>query len=101
MAETKYLEPLYKHLHNAIRTEDSEKIIFFEGLTIDYWPNAFTEGCPGGVEFNDRQALAYHIYCPIQDPSVPKEGLCNKINAEFFAMRTRFHSLFILNIDYN
>lgn len=89
VAETKYLQPLYEHLHKAIREVDDEKIIFFEGLTIDYWPNAFTEGCPGGVEYNDRQALAYHIYCPIQDPSVPKEAVCNIIDKEFFTMRTK------------
>lgn len=89
MAESKYLQPLYEHLHTAIRAEDDKKIIFFEGLTIDYWPNAFTEGCPGGVEYNDRQAMAYHIYCPLQDPTVKGEAVCNLIDNEFFLMRTK------------
>lgn len=73
---------------------DDEKIIFFEGLTIDYWyavrvcmyvciyfpvemicmyvcvhrPNGFSEG-PGGADYSDRQALAYHIYCPLSQPT--------------------------------
>ena len=89
VAEKAYLQPLYEHLNRAIRTEDTEKIVFFEGLTIDYWPNAFKAGTPGGVEFNDRHALAYHIYCPIQDPSVAKEEVCKLIDNEFFYMRNK------------
>jgi len=88
VTEKNYLAPLYQYLHEAIRTVDDEKIIFFEGLTIDYWPNGFDQG-PGGAEYNDRQALAYHIYCPIQDWSPTKEVVCEGINAEFFAMRQR------------
>lgn len=86
--ERKYLQPLYNHLHKAIRQIDDQKIIFFEGLTIDYWPNGFTQG-PGGAEYNDRQAYAYHIYCPLQDPSVKGEIACDAINDEFFAMRRK------------
>ncbi len=56
-AEKQYLQPLYEHLHRAIRAVDDDKIIFFEGLTIDYWPNGFTQG-PGGAAYNDRQAFA-------------------------------------------
>lgn len=89
VTEKNYLQPLYEYLHTAIRTEDTNKIIFFEGLTIDYWPNAFTFGTPGGEEYNNRQALAYHIYCPIQDPSVPKEAACNLIDDVFFRLRNK------------
>jgi endoglycosylceramidase len=89
VAESKYLQPLYEHLHKAIRGVDDEKIIFFEGLTIDYWPNAFTEGCPGGAEYNDRQAMAYHIYCPLQDPAAKGEAVCDLIDDEFFYMRNK------------
>jgi len=85
-AEEKYLQPMYEYIHKAIRTVDDEKIIFFEGLTIDYWPNGFTAG-PGGADYNDRQAFAYHIYCPLQDPTAAKEVVCEGINAEFLAMR--------------
>lgn len=63
--EKQYLQPLYEYLHDVIRSLDNEKIIFYEGLTIDYWENGFTS-TPGGEEYNDRQVLAYHIYCPIQ-----------------------------------
>lgn len=87
-AEKKYLQPLYEHLHRAIRGVDDEKIIFFEGLTIDYWQSGFTQG-PGGPAYNDRQALAYHIYCPLQDPSAAKEVVCEAINDGFLAMRRK------------
>lgn len=86
--ESKYLQPLYQHLHKAIREVDDEKIIFFEGLTIDYFPNGFTEG-PGGADYNDRQALAYHIYCPLQSPTAKGEVACDAINDEFFFMRQK------------
>eukprot|EP01036_Dinobryon_divergens_P030515 gene30515-39769_t len=79
-AERTYLQPLYQHLHKAIRKVDDEKIIFFEGLTIDYWPNGFSEG-PGGAEYSDRQALAYHIYCPL------KEKGCSSLNEKFLSLR--------------
>lgn len=87
-AEKKYLQPLYEHLHRAIRAVDDEKIIFFEGLTIDYWQSGFTQG-PGGPAYNDRQALAYHIYCPLQDPTAAKEVVCEVINDGFLAMRRK------------
>jgi len=79
---------MYEYLHKAIRTVDEDHIIFFEGLTIDYWPNGFTQG-PGGPDYNDRQALAYHIYCPIQNATKVKEAVCDAINDEFFSMRRR------------
>ena len=41
------------------------------------------------MEYNDRQAMAYHIYCPLQDPNVPMEAFCKAIDKEFFAMRVR------------
>jgi hypothetical protein len=52
-SEKKYLQPLYEYLHGKIRAIDDEKIIFYEGLTIDYWPNGFSQG-PGGPAYNDR-----------------------------------------------
>jgi endoglycosylceramidase len=87
-AEKTYLQPLYEHLHKAIRAVDDSKIIFFEGLTIDYWQSGFSAG-PGGVEYNDRQALAYHIYCPLQDPSGKKEVVCDVINDALLAFRRK------------
>lgn len=85
-AEALYLQPMYEYLNTAIRAVDDEKIIFFEGLTIDYFPSGFTAG-PGGESYNSKQALAYHIYCPLADPTVGKELACNALGDEFFLMR--------------
>jgi endoglycosylceramidase len=88
VAEQTYLQPLYQYVHKAIRAVDDEKIIFFEGLTIDYWPGGFSEG-PGGQDYNDRQMLAYHVYCPTDGGSAVKQLACNAIDDFFFAMRNR------------
>jgi hypothetical protein len=37
---------------------DDQKIIFFEGLTIDYWPNGFSNG--PGFEINFFYQILYH-----------------------------------------
>ena len=83
--EKNYLQPLYQHLHKAIRAVDDQKIIFFEGLTIDYWPNGFSES-PGGQEYNDRQALAYHIYCPESEPSGISKSAFFRISLEDYSL---------------
>jgi endoglycosylceramidase len=84
-AEKNYLQPMYQYLHNAIRKVDNNKIIFFEGLTIDYWQNGFT-AAPGPAEYNDRQVLAYHIYCPMDNAS---PVLCDAIDDVFFQLRRK------------
>ena len=70
VADRKNMVRLYKTLHEYIRLVDNESIIFFEPATggnyLDAFPVGFDEG-PGGVEYNNRQALAYHIYCPFID----------------------------------
>ena len=86
--EKHYLQPLYEYIHNAIREIDDKKIIFFEGLTIDYWENGFTQG-PGNVEYNDRQALSYHVYCPTQNPKAITEAACDDLNRKFFEFRVK------------
>lgn len=90
--EKKYLQPMYEYLHKEIRTVDNDKVIFFEGLTIDYWENGFTAG-PGGESYNDRQALAYHIYCPTTsndtDINFKHQLVCNVIDDYFFDRRVR------------
>ena len=54
---------MYYKLHNAIRNNDNEHVIFFEKALIDFTGSCgFDEG-PGGVAYNDRQAYSYHIYC--------------------------------------
>jgi endoglycosylceramidase len=86
--EKDFLQPMYQHVAKMIREVDDEKIIFYEGLTIDYWPIGFQE-TPGGSEYDDRQALSYHIYCPLSDPSVKAEAACDVINSELFNNRQR------------
>ena len=62
--------PMYKTLHKYIRAVDNDTIIFFEPATggnfLDAFNAGFEEG-PGGEEYNDRQALSYHVYCPFID----------------------------------
>ena len=64
------MEPTYKKVHEYIRSVDNDTIVFFEPATggnfLDAWPVGFEEG-PGGKDYNDRQALSYHIYCLIID----------------------------------
>ena len=61
---------MYRELHNYIRHVDNDTIIFFEPATggnfLDAWPTGFESG-PGGPEYNDRQALSYHVYCLVVD----------------------------------
>eukprot|EP01031_Cornospumella_fuschlensis_P028006 gene28006-33819_t len=85
-AEQHYLQPMYEYLHKKIRSVDDEKIIFFEGLTISYWRTGFTAG-PGGAEYNDRQVMAYHVYCPTDGGSAAKVFACDLIDDYFFSRR--------------
>jgi len=66
--DKKYLQPLYQRVHQKIREVDNNTIIFFENYAGDVVSIGFTEG-PGGPEYNDRQVLSYHIYCPSVDHS--------------------------------
>lgn len=87
--ESTYLQPMYEFLHSQIRTVDDDKIIFYEGVVIDYWSSGFTAG-PGGADYNDRQAYAYHIYCPLGNTTnIKKQFLCDAVNDEFFLMRKK------------
>lgn len=66
VSDQKNLQPTYKKVHKYVRSVDNDTIIFFEPATggnfLDAWPVGFHEG-PGGDDYNDRQALSYHIYC--------------------------------------
>ena len=70
VADQKNMARMYKTLHEYIRETDNDSIIFFEPSTggnfLDGWPVGFEEG-PGGVAYNDRQALSYHVYCLVVD----------------------------------
>ena len=69
---------MYKVLHQYIREVDNDSIIFFEPTTggnfLDGWPVGFEEG-PGGVAYNDRQALSYHVYCIVLETKEPTDFL--------------------------
>jgi len=52
---------MYQFLHDQIREEDTDKIIFYEGVTWDIWPIGFTS-TPGGEEYDDRQVLSHLIF---------------------------------------
>jgi len=85
--EKNLLQPMYQHLNSMIRAVDDQTIIFFEGLTIDYWASGFT-AAPGNAEFNDRQAISYHIYC-VNNATRTVEVACDLANDEFFHFRQK------------
>lgn len=85
--EKTYLQPMYSLVHDAIRQVDDRKIIFFEGMTTDYFPSGFS-AAPGPASYNNRQALSYHIYC-LPNPNKVEVPLCAGANAEFFDMRKK------------
>ena len=74
--DKKYLAPLYRLLHEAIRAEDDEAILFYEPSVHEefVWQqnSGFDEG-PGGVEYNDRQVFSYHA-CVARERERGSEG---------------------------
>ena len=78
VADRKNMAKMYSVLHQYIREVDNDSIIFFEPATggnfLDGWPVGFEAG-PGGVAYNDRQALSYHIYCLVIDKPQPTDLL--------------------------
>jgi len=83
--EKQYLQPMYEHVTAMIRQVDDVKLIFFEGLTIDYWPSGFTKA-PGSDP--SKAVISYHIYC-MPDPNKAEAVLCSGVNDEFFQMRAK------------
>ena len=89
------MQSLYKRIHNAIRGNDQEKVIFFEPVQTDVlpvlegmvFPIGFND-TPGGVEYNDRQILNDHTYCciasthycPTGEPEIKYAEACRKFN---------------------
>lgn len=51
------------HFQEAIRAEDSSKLIFFESITFDNFRGGFSE-VPGGKQFANMSVFAYHYYNP-------------------------------------
>lgn len=66
----------------------SSQMIFFEGLTIDYWQSGFTAG-PGGPAYDDRQVYAYHVYCPLSSWTAQAEKACEVVDEYFFSRRRK------------
>jgi endoglycosylceramidase len=65
-SDKKHLQPLYAALSTAIREVDNRSIVFYEPSVLSNpagHASNLPVGGPGGVEYNDRQALAYHAYC--------------------------------------
>ena len=97
------LFPFSQKAHNAIRTVDDKKIIFFEpsqfpdtlpffgGITM---PIGFPE-TPGGSDYLDRQALNDHIYCcQVEkdmcidgEPHLENREVCRKFHAHKVSRR--------------
>jgi endoglycosylceramidase len=81
LADKKNLQKFYKNMHDVIRQNDKNHIIFYEPSV---WtddsiePVGFVEG-PGGSEWNHKQSLAFHHYCIYSNPI-----LCSK-NDKIFA----------------
>lgn len=60
------LQALYSALSRRIRAVDNETIVLYETHVLRGQfgdPSDFPPGGPGGAEYNDRQAYAFHIYC--------------------------------------
>jgi len=63
VADRVNLEPAYDVLQRAIRSVDENHIIFFEGVTWDFFEVGFTK-VPGGAKYSNRSVLSYHYYEP-------------------------------------
>ncbi|CAF1635656.1 unnamed protein product [Rotaria magnacalcarata] len=83
-----YLAPMYKKLHEIIRQVDDKHIIFFEPCVADLLQTGLTEG-PGGIDYNDRQAFSYHVYCiDVTKQGDPKSDLiCDIDDALLITLR--------------
>ena len=53
VADRLSLQPAYNTLQKAIRKEDEQHNIFFEGVTWDFFEVGFTK-VPGGTEYQNR-----------------------------------------------
>eukprot|EP01133_Synstelium_polycarpum_P009145 gene9145-10729_t len=71
------LMPLYEAVNAGIREIDDQRAIMFEKNLVDVYDSAFPAGTPGGVAFNNRQILSYHVYCGSSGPGPRHIGLCD------------------------
>ncbi|EFA85830.1 hypothetical protein PPL_01061 [Heterostelium album PN500] len=77
------LMPLYQNVNEAIREIDQRHAIFYEKSLVDLYDSKFPAGTPGGIEYNDRQILSYHIYCGNVGGNPRHVGLCDSENKVF------------------
>ncbi|EGC38983.1 hypothetical protein DICPUDRAFT_148335 [Dictyostelium purpureum] len=84
-ADEKNLLPLYQAVNQAIREIDQEHCVFYEKALTDLIHSRFPAGTPGGVEYNDRQVLSYHIYCGTTRQGNPRHtSVCDGEEDLFF-----------------
>ncbi|KYQ99939.1 hypothetical protein DLAC_03906 [Tieghemostelium lacteum] len=77
-ADRENLIPLYKAVNSAIRELDDQHAVLFEKSLVDLYDSQYPRGTPGGVEYNDRQILSYHIYCGTDRSGSPRrEFICD------------------------
>ncbi|EAL72387.1 hypothetical protein DDB_G0270074 [Dictyostelium discoideum AX4] len=77
-ADSKNLLPLYQAVNNAIRELDDQHCVYYEKALTDLFHSYFPSGTPGGVQYNDRQVLSYHIYCATDRDGNPRhEYVCD------------------------
>lgn len=89
------LQPLYERITETIRTNDDQKIIFFEPIQADLLPYlggmVFPIGfnnTPGGPSYNNRQVLNDHSYCcqgrkdicETGEPPLQEKAFCDALN---------------------
>ncbi|GAM27787.1 hypothetical protein SAMD00019534_109630, partial [Acytostelium subglobosum LB1] len=75
--------PLYKNVNAAIRSVDQQHAVFFEKSLVDVYDSQYPAGTPGGIEYNDRQILSYHIYCGNVGGNPRHVGECDGENKFF------------------
>ncbi|KAN0030386.1 hypothetical protein ACTA71_010151 [Dictyostelium dimigraforme] len=77
-ADSKNLLPLYQAVNQAIRELDDQHCVYYEKALTDLLHSYFPLGTPGGVQYNDRQVLSYHIYCATDRSGNPRhEYICD------------------------
>ncbi|XP_065910588.1 endoglycoceramidase-like isoform X2 [Dysidea avara] len=83
IADKVNLSPMYTRLHQAIREVDNSHVPF-NGFA----NTGLTEG-PGGSLYNDRQVLAYHLYCVLLDKNGEpfNARLCQGLEKETLKIR--------------
>jgi endoglycosylceramidase len=84
LSDRRALLPMYERLHAAIRAEDDEGLLFYEGMTSgeyagladsDLVTDLTAERSPGGTAYAERQAFSYHVYCPNDAEGTPSPWL--------------------------